>query len=94
MTPEEFLTARIAEDEAVARALIERDQWHGIHVDGATEVAVHIERFNPARVLIECKAKRELLAISEFYTTTTGTEIVRALVLPYTHHPDFPSVHW
>ena len=113
MTPEEFLTARIAEDEAAAQAAIDDDGGEDEGFAGQYDrlvgtghpldftprfgeaAAQMICRFAiPARVLAECKAKRELLAIDNFYANTTGDEIVRALLLPYTYHPDFPSVHW
>lgn len=71
MTLTEFLLARIAEDEAVARAaLVEAVYLHygdtaaeallGLaEGEGAQAVAVaHFARHDPARVLAECEAKR------------------------------------
>jgi hypothetical protein len=87
----EFLSARIDEDEAVARAaakrpIVSRGQWGGEpraqprvdsigvvwyrHDDGwsgsdsATfrEGDAHFARFDPARVLAECEAKRRIVA--------------------------------
>lgn len=86
----EFLEARIAEDEAVARAAtpgpwavqtaeegtttywgiedvvpiginMEWSSWEST-IDTA-ETAAHIARFDPARMLAECKAKRAILAL-------------------------------
>jgi hypothetical protein len=129
----EFLLARIGEDEAVARAAVERNgaTWspHELH-DGAritgttefgnprsyrgdgelwddegalgmfTETAAHIARWDPARVLAECEAKRRLIAETlRFDTARTyeafGAEaiyerlILTHLALPYADHPDY-----
>lgn len=61
MNVSEFLLARIAEDEAVARSAI------GKRVDvSATwsdfEVSRHIDRWSSARVLADCEAKRRIVA--------------------------------
>jgi hypothetical protein len=82
MTITDFLLARIAEDEAAARACVDEEadvfeaheddsDWHvsvkgGMHVanlgrttwHGTGELARHIARHDPARVLAECEAKR------------------------------------
>lgn len=105
----EFLLARIAEDESVAKAAYDHDSWSVVE-DGngdpwvvQTDVtgqkwrvamvpevpATHIARHDPARVLAECEAKRELIKISDFYETDTGTEIPRALASVYADHPDY-----
>ena len=99
MTLTEFLLARIAEDEAVARAAIERDGDHwateslghdGSRINGTVdkgnpraysgspelwddegalgmrdETAAHIARWDPARVLAECEAKRRIVELHE-----------------------------
>ena len=99
MTLTEFLLARIAEDEAVARAAIERDGDHwateslghdGSRINGTVdkgnpraysgspelwddegalgmhdETAAHIVRWDPARVLRECAAKRRIVKWAE-----------------------------
>ena len=73
-----FLLARIAEDEADARhASIYADAWTEAHdtwqhvqadghnvISGAESVLPHVSRWDPARVLAECAAKR---AIVEFH---------------------------
>lgn len=94
----QFLLARIAEDEAAARAasigsaewrlddldesvlwwpperaeVIEKerqhgyplsDHWRGTTIESAGEqIAPHIARWDPARVLAECEAKRGIIA--------------------------------
>lgn len=55
------LNAQLDEDEAMARVIVDGDHWHGIHVDSATEVAVHIERHDPARVLREVESLRRVI---------------------------------
>ena len=91
MTLTEFLLARIAEDEAGARAVIEADYSDGMwrwdmhrakpyrsalvdnrgvvvlppkndDVYPSKNVADHIARHDPARVLAECEAKRKIVA--------------------------------
>jgi hypothetical protein len=66
VTIEEFLRARLDEDEAAARAAASRprgESWGGV-VDGTryTVVAAHIARHDPARVQREIEAKRAILA--------------------------------
>lgn len=63
----EFLLARIAEDERVAR---ETQAWlnpsttmHGWMGDGTDELDGFVERFTPARVLAECEAQRRIVDI-------------------------------
>ncbi len=56
----EFLLARVAEDEAVARAA--SDQWADQEWDEIDEDQyLHIDRHHPTRVLAECQAKRQLI---------------------------------
>jgi hypothetical protein len=57
----DHLNAVFDEDEKMARVIEDGDHWHGIHVDSATEVAVHIERHNPARTLREVEAIRQVI---------------------------------
>jgi len=115
----EFLLARIVEDEAAARACWGDDQagwWHhtgGEHVaddDGATvceavmsDEAVHIARWDPARILAECAAKRAIIArccrvCDELDVHPNGLVSARAvlarqvladLAQPYADHPEF-----
>jgi hypothetical protein len=94
MTLTEFLTARLDEDEAEARAAFsgQVDPLNGWGVDGRAvtpHVGVvhedvqraHIVKWNPARVLDECEAKRRLLV--------TGDQVLRALAAVYKDHPDY-----
>ena len=61
MTLTEFLLARIAEDEAVALDAARDGEgaidWAG--ESGPTDV--HIARWDPARILAECEAKRRIV---------------------------------
>lgn len=71
----EFLLARIAEDEAMARTAGKPDTsgetLHGYTVsaaedEGAPDAGVElIARFDPARVLAECEAKRKIVEVHE-----------------------------
>lgn len=64
-----------------------------------TAVGAHIARHDPARVLVEVEATRELLrvaaAAADFAPTfTTGVaakleDVLRLFALPYTDHPDY-----
>lgn len=60
-----WFRACLDEDAELAQQIVDRDAWHGIHVDSATVVATHINRWDPARVLAEVAAKRELLALHD-----------------------------
>lgn len=98
----EFLSQRIAEDEAAAQNLL-RDR-------SVSESGRWYER----RVLLECEAKKRLIGIVESARQAALTAIVRhpdgetpwitesiewttlslnALTLPYLDHPDFEQ-HW
>jgi len=103
MTLPQFLHARIAEDESVARAA----QQHAPSDGG--QVGDLAATFDPARVLAECEAKRRIIELA--YEATgydmtvdlerasdaradsdvafVGDRILKALALPYAHHPDF-----
>lgn len=99
----EFLSARIAEDEAAARRLL-RDRTLSKSAQWYEE-----------RLLLECAAKRRILAIVENARQTAlaalvsnpygdGTQWIpdalewttlslNALALPYSDHPEFEP-HW
>jgi len=69
MTLAEFLLARIAEDEVVARAAMVDDgliraaiRANDAAKGRAADVA-HIARHDPARVLAECEAKRRIMGL-------------------------------
>lgn len=129
MTLTEFLIARIAEDEAWARAATpgpwywdapsdrkwpEGDEslrtsgqqsdgryddsvlhaWgHDAYgIAGRAEDRAHIARFDPARVLAECAAKRfivRLLDSVEFTEADALREILVALAMIWEDHPDY-----
>lgn len=129
----EFLLARIAEDEAAARAATP-GSWGSefggvclavspfttiaavadlnlIGIEGYTygpeleerANADHIARWDPARVLAECEAKRRI--VTEIYpeldldndtlnyefgaTRADPEDVLRLLALPYADHPDY-----
>jgi len=128
----EFLEARIAEDEAIARTAAESDPGDKSHlergkagaawtarngmVEGAEEdlwdcegsrtlqttpeIAAHMARHDPARVLAECAAKRAVIALyrpgdlessdrgAYFYAEGAG-DAVKALAAVYKDHPDY-----
>ena len=128
MTLTEFLLARVAEDERVARAASissgadwstkEVEPWGEI-VDGSSpqgnpraygddtelwdhegalgmwpETARHVAHFDPARMLAECEAKRDIIgfvlaAESGIEQLRPDDRAMRALALPYADHPDY-----
>ncbi len=67
----DFLLARIAEDEAVARTAADTEgasRWATLppgetpDIDANMGTLPHITRHDPARVLAECEAKRAIIA--------------------------------
>ena len=78
MTLTEFLLARIAEDEAAAKAA-SPGGWSWGAVDTATSVAdmEHIARHDPARVLAECEAKRRIVEDADTYVSEFENEEYR-----------------
>ena len=58
-----WLTQVWDEQEKAAHYILDGGHWRGIHVDSATEVAVHIEAWNPASVLARIAADRQILAL-------------------------------
>ncbi|GAA1909276.1 hypothetical protein GCM10009737_08130 [Nocardioides lentus] len=113
MTLVDFLLARIAEDEADARAaspgpwsLASDDPEQVVAVDGievtdafalsgpqTRATAAHIARHDPARVLAQCRAHRDVITVVSD-VGWTGSYAVRDVVLghlarAYRDHPDF-----
>ena len=88
----EFLLARIAEDEAVARYTLDNHPpfRHAIE-DGYLREDYH----DPARVLAECEAKRRIVEIHQDWPVLIQTEPTlepadpEDLAQPYADHPDF-----
>ena len=108
MTLTEFLLARIAEDESFSLSALagasNYDQatikWHWIvaHSRGSMW---HPTPATPARVLVECKAKKAIVAehrsdigadpcdAHDASMETTDCDTLRFLALPYADHPDY-----
>jgi hypothetical protein len=92
-----FLTARLNEVEAAARATVEPRTWHGEHLalHGRLLAAdeAHIKRHDPARVLREVEAHRKILAEyadMPFRDEAIGLRFaVGALAAIWSDHPDF-----
>lgn len=103
----EFLLARIAEDEADARKAMP-GPWTsdgGVYAGHPTNEVVdytyednadHIARWDPARVLAECDAKRrivvrcrEMQSASVPMAVHLATRTLADLALPYANHPSY-----
>jgi len=106
VTITEFLEARIAEDEADARVAEEWAddgpepylRWIGEGNDRLVfrlgKAGNHVARWDPARVLAECKAKRAILAMHETcddvsYGDASTCPETRTLAAVYSTHPDY-----
>jgi len=113
VTLTEFLLARIAEDESVARNSAlhfddgRRANWleaasgvldtgDELWTLGDSAISRHAERFDPARVLAECEAKRrivELVRPDPSMPVDSGrfvsAGVLMLLALPYADHPDY-----
>jgi len=79
MTLTEFLLARIAEDEEMARI-----DTMGDHIP--------LDCWPPDRVLAECEAKRRIVEGMQPYgliDDINSSEILPLLALPYDQHPDY-----
>ena len=109
-----FLAARLDEDEAAAKAACEANWYledrkqvsgYGDEFTMATLTsgdAAHIARHDPARVLREVEAKREILRECEAVqrlNASTGREpsrfrdwLLRHLAAVYRDHPDYSPV--
>lgn len=92
----EFLLARIAEDEQVARAA-QSPRGATIFTDprrgGKQSMLDHIARHDPARVLAECQAKRRIVAPWVGTVTENEARVLLALAAVYADHPDY-SEEW
>ena len=86
MTITDFLMARLYEDEAEA---LEANWKFGL-VSAPKEVAPHIARHDPARVLREVEAKRKIVrdVACGFYDSDYD-EAVEHLAAVYSDHPDY-----
>lgn len=85
MTLTDFILARIAEAEAVARRAGE-----GLTALNATGVQVMgVEVYSPARVLAECKAKRRIVALHRVEEDSWGGHCVEC-AYRYSAGPEWP----
>ncbi len=89
MTLDEFLLARITEDEMVAKEVPGPSDEEGLSWWGEYG---HLS-VSPARVLAECEAKRRVIAAVvdvEWSGSFAVRDVVLSyLVLPYADHPDY-----
>jgi hypothetical protein len=79
----EFVVARVAEDEAVAHAAATTPMRE---FDTARPTMRHIVRWDPARVRVECRAKRNL---AEWADAGGNVFVLCQLAAPYEDHPDW-----
>ena len=87
----DFLLARVAEDEDVARAASNyQEPWAvylSTYLPGFGEMRFQALRWSPARVLAECEAKRRI--VETFVMWQYGDTILSYLATPYSDHPDY-----
>jgi hypothetical protein len=94
----DFLLARIAEDEKVARAawrpwdsVADQEDCFGRLSEESWEF---VNRFEPARALADCEAMKAIVSVASdryFIDAAAGDFILRHLAEPYRDHPDYPS---
>lgn len=102
-----FLRARLDEDADLALWIVNNHSWFGIHVDAPTEVAAHIERHYPHRVLAEVNAKREIVdelthkatrddgdsaSPEEWQATDKARWLLHCMAAIYNDHPEYPTL--
>ena len=112
MTLTDFLLARIAEDGERARDL-DRDDAECMQSDGGRPgdnfPHRHAHHFTPGRILAECEAKRQIIALHvpagihdyaspqcqacDAVYCDGACPTLLLLALPYADHPDYP-VEW
>lgn len=57
---------------------------------GSTPAMAHVARWDPARVLAECEAKRRIVELNVYaYDDPPYRYCLRLLALPYADHPDY-----
>jgi hypothetical protein len=93
VTITEFLTARLDEDEAVARRAddfeVEEFTWASVDYWCASNEE-HGMRWSPRRVLADVAAKRAILGtLLDEGGERMFDDIFRLLALPYAEHPDY-----
>jgi hypothetical protein len=98
LTLAEFLLARYADEEAVAR---DAEGWFQSTDWTSSRAAEHGELWDPARVLAECEAKREI--VEAWRHESRGRDgipartpvagallwVMKQLAQPYSDHPDY-----
>lgn len=99
-----FLRARLDEDEQAARACAGDGKWEARDIavygqDLSPEVRTHMARHDPARVLADVEAKREVLRLaaraSDYHETFMNGfaaalgGVLRWYALPHADHPDY-----
>jgi hypothetical protein len=99
MTLTEFLLARIAEDEAIAKRAEPHAEMFDPMYGEQFPVDAHIEHWPPARMLAECEAKRRIVEwLPEDDVLGDGWHdgwnhghryAMQLLALPYVDHPDY-----
>ena len=87
-----FLTARLDEDEARARAALE--EWHDEGTrheweDLPDASFAHARSFDPARVLREVEAKRAILDYENYRKSLPGCLLLRHFAAVYSDHPGY-----
>jgi hypothetical protein len=99
----DFLLARIAEESSLAHAADRDARTRGPITDDLSAEPddhriVHMFRWSPARVLVDCEAKRRIVEdyLSQLNSHRSGWDArtprdypLRALALPYTDHADY-----
>jgi hypothetical protein len=95
MTLTEFLEARIAEDEAVARHSLNGDIEYLPSLTTKHGDVLYLGVTHPARVLAECEAKRRIVERWRYLIRHGDTGLLewvaKVLALPYADHPDYPD---
>lgn len=104
LTIEQFITARLDEDEAIAK-VIPHGEWRNVIELGADlvldsdndmvtvtddlRVNPHIARYDPARVLREIAAKRKALDRYLYDDDVVMWPVVCAIASVWSDHPDY-----
>lgn len=77
---------RVIVDGDVGHSVADASGWGGLE----GEVALHVARWDPARVLAEVEAKRRILDEAIRLASYDGEfQFLEMLALPYADHPDY-----
>jgi hypothetical protein len=87
----DFLLARIADEKEIARAAAKSESIVQWHAESGHPYDVHVSRWDPARVLAECEAKRRIVEWmgDKVWHVLYSDDVLCALALPYADRPDF-----